>query len=178
MWLCAWITVKDMRNKILSILLLGIFLLNGCGSNDEQKNAGRETSSKGYVFETNDMTIAVDMDMSTIAEKLGDTENYFEEPSCAAQGTAQIYTYSSFEITTYPDGDKDLIASIVLKDDNVSTVEGVDLSMTKEDIISAYGSDYKEKGKSLEYEKDGMTLCLIMDGSNISSIEYDSSALN
>lgn len=101
-----------------------------------------------------------------------------EEPSCAAQGIAKLYTYSSYEIDTYPDGDRDLIASIILKDDNVATSEGVDLSMTRADVVEAYGEDYEEAEGCITYTKDGMKLKFILDGENLASIEYNSSVLD
>ena len=120
----------------------------------------------------------VDQDMAEIADQLGEPDSYYEEPSCAAQGIAKIYTYPGFEIETYPDGEKDLIACVVLKDDSVATPEGIDLSMTKEDILKAYGSDYEESGNGMVYEKDGTKLCFIMEGDDIASIEYNSPVLN
>lgn len=144
----------------------------------EDKEADNTGGNAGYVFESNGTEIVVDMDMSAVADKLGEPVNYYEEPSCAAQGIAKIYTYSGFEIETYPDGDSDLIACVVLKDDSVATPEGVDLSMTKEEIIVAYGSDYEESETSMVYEKNGTKLCFILDGEDIASIEYDSPVLN
>lgn len=182
---------------MMSICMMSAVALTGCGdssaangndentgngstgSTDTDKNGTNEAgSTKGYVFESNGVKISVDADMAPIAEALGEPEGYFEEPSCAAQGTARLYTYSGFEIDTYPDGDKDLIACIILKDDTVATPEGVDLSMTKEKVIEVYGEDYEETEGKIAYEKDGMKLCFILEGDYIVSIEYDSAVLN
>lgn len=152
---------------------------NGVSTDAAQESEiGEADGETGYVFESNGVKIAVDMDMSAIADQLGEPDSYFEQPSCAAEGIAKIYTYSGFVIQTYPDGDRDLIACIILKDDSVATPEGIDLSMTKDDIIAAYGSDYEETDRSLVYEQGGGKLCFIMDGYNIASIEYDSPVLN
>lgn len=147
---------------------------------EEAENVETEETEtdKGYVFVCNGVEIVVDTDMNDVVEQLGEPNSYFEEPSCAAQGIAKIYTYSSFQIETYPDGDRDLIACIILKDDNVATPEGIDLSMTKDDILAAYGSDYEATETSMVYEKNGTKLCFILDGDSIASIEYDSPILN
>lgn len=187
---------------MISICVMCVCVLNGCGKSATESSAdpakvesvetkedsaaedaqtedsGENSGSAGYAFVSGGTEIVVDMDMSTIEDKLGEPANYYEEPSCAAQGIAKIYTYSGFQIETYPDGDKDLIACVVLKDDSVATPEGVDLSMTKDDIISIYGSDYEESGTSMVYEKNGTKLCFILDGEDIASIEYDSPVLN
>lgn len=184
--------------KIITMVVCTVMfatVLTGCGSYDEPKTetdaketteqeekdndtAKEESSEKGYVFEVNGVKVAVDADMEPIAEALGEPDSYFEEPSCAAQGIAKLYTYSSFEIDTYPDGDKDLVACVILKDDNVTTLEGVDLSMTKAEVIEVYGENYEETEGRIAYEKDGMKLCFILDGENIAAIEYNSAVLN
>lgn len=178
---------KKLFVVMLSVCMAGAIALAGCGSQPVEKDGnaadegGTENQSssggKGYVFKANGVEIAMDMDMSTIEDKLGEPASYFEEPSCAAQGTARLFTYSGFEVDTYPDGDKDLVACVILKDDTVATPEGVDLSKTKADVIAAYGEDYTENGTALEYEKDGMTLSFILDGDNIAAIEYNSSVM-
>lgn len=152
----------------------------GAAEAKSEESAGSEDAKAGvgYVFESNGVELAADMDMSELADKLGEPANYYEEPSCAAQGIAKIYTYPGFEIETYPDGEKDLIARITLKDDSVSTPEGVDLSMTEDDILAAYGADCEETETSMVYEKGGKKLCFILDGEDIASIEYNSPVLN
>lgn len=145
---------------------------------EQIKSEEKATVKTGYVFESGGVEIAVDMDMSGILDQLGEPNSSYEQPSCAAQGIARIYTWPGFEIETYPDGDVDRIACIVLKDDSVATPEGIDLSMDKEDIIAAYGSDYEESETGMVYEKDGRKLCFILEDGGISSIEYDSPVLN
>lgn len=181
--------------KLLSVLCLVLILgLTGCGSDTSDtsqngKDEGVETSeetkqqsnnslSEGYLFEANGVTIGVDMDMEPIAKALGEPESVFEEPSCAAQGTAYLYTYPGFQVNTYPDGDTNLVGTIILKDDTVATPEGIDLSKTKEDVIAVYGNDYDGTDRMISYEKDGMKLNFIFDGDNIASIEYNSSVMN
>ncbi len=171
---------------VLLIVLMTAALFAGCGSegtkesgNKEQQNDQKVNgTAKGYVFETKGTKIAVDTDMALIAEALGEPAKYFEEPSCAAQGIAKLYTYSGFTVETYPDGDKDLVACVILKDDTVATAEGVDLSMTKDKVIEVYGNDYQETEGRIAFEKDGMKLCFILDGDNIAAIEYNSSVLD
>lgn len=195
---------RGVKNTLACVCVLGMCMLAGCGSDGATQadsnvtDSSVETSTEntaaddavaddaaadaeiasGFVFESNGVEIAVDMDMSSIVDALGEPDSYFEQPSCAAQGIAKIYTYSGFQIETYPDGEQDLIASIILKDDSVSTPEGIDLSMTKDDIIAAYGSDYQETDKSITYENNGTKLCFILNGEDIASIEYDSPVLN
>lgn len=137
-----------------------------------------ENSVTGYVFDVNGVTVKVDMDMDELAPQLGESKSIFEAPSCAGEGISYIYNFTSYEIETYPAADgKNRIGFIVLKDDTVATVEGIDLSMTKEDVILIYGEDYEENGSQITYEKDGTKLNFIYEGENIISIEYVSAVI-
>lgn len=127
----------------------------------------------GYYFTVNGVSIQTDMDMDEIAEKLGECKEVFEAPSCAGEGISYLYNYISYGIETYPAQDgTNKIGYITLKDDTVATAEGVDLSMTKVDVILVYGEDYDAAGNQITYEKDGTKLNFIFDGDNIESIEY------
>lgn len=159
--------------------------LIGCGSSDDVKvidgNAKTETASEvdetaaaGYVFSYKGTEIPVDADFAPILEALGDPGNYFESPSCAAQGIGKHYTYNDFEVETYPDGDVDRVLYVMLKSDAVSTAEGVNTSSTKEDIIAVYGEPTEEVTGSLIYEMPEMKLKFLFSDGVMVSIEYDS----
>lgn len=194
---------KKWRCRELFILLIAL-VLTGCGSKspsavsnsaevqetieeiteaepeetEKPEATGWEETEIGYLFIYNDITIGVDMEIEPIVEALGEPISVFEQPSCAAQGTAYLYSYSGFYINTYPDGDSNYIEYILFRDDTVSTPEGVDMSQTKEDIIAVYGEEYTEDNNRITYEKGNMTLNFILEGDNIVSIEYDSRAIN
>lgn len=189
---------KRLVTGFLAVSMIAVLGLTGCGSKDKDKeeqnsaaeqetdtDVSEDTSRKpaaaggsGYVFETDGITISVDSDMAPIADALGEPKSIFEEPSCAAQGTAYLYSYPGFEINTYPDGEDNYVGYISLKDDTVATPEGIDLSKTRDDVIKAYGEDYEGDDKKITYEKGGMTLNFIFSGDDIESIEYTSSVLN
>ena len=175
-----------MKNKILGMILVATLAISmvACGSqssdtkviegssaNTENTEAQAET---GYVFSYNGIDIPVDADVAPIIEELGEANSYFESPSCAADGIGKLYTYSDFEIQTYPEGDQDLVLYVLLRTDNVATAEGIDLSSSREDIVAAYGEPTSEATGSMTYEKDGVSLVFIFDGDSLISIEYDS----
>lgn len=182
---------KRNSRRSAAALLLGLCMVMAlgfaaCGDSKEAGSGSAQTGKEqdsgskadaGYTFKANGVTMSVDMDMADIEGELGEPASTFEEPSCAAQGTAYIYTYSGFQITTYPDGEKNLIGYITLKDDTVATPEGIDLSRTKDDVIAAYGEDYTGDDRQLSYKKGEMTLNFIFDGDSLASIEYASSVM-
>lgn len=161
--------VKKMLAAVLSVSMLSVLALTGCGSDD---GADKKAAEKAYVFEADGVKVAVDTDAAAVVDKLGEPDGYFEEPSCAGQGMTKIYTYAGFQISTYEEGKKDLIERIVLMDDTVATAEGVDLSMTKDDVTKAYGEDYTGTDNKLVYQAGDMTLNFVLDGDAVISIEY------
>ncbi len=148
------------------------------GENGQAQEPQTETEHKGYVFVVRDVTLEVDGDAAPVVEALGEPASYFEAASCAFEGLDKIYTYNGFEIDTYPMQDKDLISSIVLKDDSVMTAEGICIGDSLEKLQQAYGSEAAEEGGMLVYGRDGMKLCFILQGENIISIEYRSTVLD
>lgn len=190
-----------MKKKVKAVLVMVLsltaaFWLIGCGSkvqddtNDAQVKSEvitetdttaeqePEAANDGYLFDVNGVAVGADMDMDALAPSLGEAKSVFEAPSCAGQGVAYVYDFGAFEIETYPaEGGKNLIAYITLKDDTVATPEGIDLSMTKADIISAYGEAYTEYDNGLTYKKGNMKLNFILDGDSIVSVEYVSAVI-
>lgn len=191
------------KNKILygAVAILIAISICGCGGSegDDAKNQGNSNSnvenmgdssanagnpagnmgegntSGGYSFEVNNVVIGVDMDMDELVDKLVEAKSVYEVPSCAGDGVDYIYEFGAYEIETYPAVDgKNRIGRITLWDDTVSTTEGIDLSMTKADVIRIYGEDYEEAGAQIVYTKNGTILKFVFDGDNIISIEYNS----
>ena len=138
-------------------------------------------SGKGYTFVYQGVTVEIDADAAPILDQLGEPVSYFEAASCAFDGLDKMYTYHGFELDTYPDGDKDYVSGVILKDDSVLTAEGIGIGDTREELEQAYpgegaGAGQEENGM-LVYEKDGMKLCFILQEDEIISIEYRSTVL-
>ena len=93
-----------------------------------------------------------------------------------SEGIDKTYTYSGFELDTYPQGEVDHISAVVFKDDSVATAEGICIGDTREKLEEAYGAG-TEEGGMLVYAKDGMKLCFILQGDEVVSIEYRSTVL-
>ncbi len=191
--------------KLTLGLLTGLLMISiaGCSSDTKviSKESGAETSavsasednnnveatteggaaveaSVRYVFTYKGTEIFADQDANSVVQKIDETPSYFEEPSCAADGMSKYYTYSDFEIITYPDGDNDLIGCISLSTDNVATPEGIDLSKTKSDVITAYGDNYTEVPGGISYTDGTTILTFFFDtDENISSIRYTSTIM-
>lgn len=180
------------RFLLLALTILMVVTLCACGGNADPassstpgtpgESSGSNTAANGYVLEVDGsngkVTLAADMDFSTVADALGEPVNYFEAPSCAFQGIDKIYTYSHFEVHTYPDGSADRISMILLLDDLISTPEGISIGATQADMEAAYGTGYTASSGAYTYAKDNMRLTFLITDGSISSIEYDSLALD
>lgn len=145
---------------------------------DAGKDAGDADELKGYVFTADGIDMAMDMEMEDVLAKLGEPVSYFEAASCAFQGLDKVYTYNHYEIDTYPDGEEDRISSIILKDDLIATPEGLSIGMTKADMENAYGTGYETNGNMCVYTKDGMHLSILVENDAVTSIQYNSAALD
>lgn len=192
-----------MKKVLAMTMAAALFLLAGCGDSERvisgevvnvttgsqiQEEAGEQeglqpssqqeqtTAVKGYVFVTGGVTVEMDGDMAPVLAALGEPASYFEAASCAFEGLDKIYTYNGFEIDTYPARDTDLVSAVILKDDSVTTAEGICIGDSLEKLLAAYGEGNRENGM-LVYEKDDMKLCFILQDDSVISIEYRSTAL-
>ena len=189
--------------KKLVLVLMFALAVTGCGKEKDENNTqptpveqqgnqnadtndgttGETTNNKGselkgYVFEYNGVKIGMDMEAAPIIAALGEPASYFEAPSCAFEGLDKTYSYGSFELDTYEQNGKDYISGIFFCDDLIETPEGVCLFETKADMVAAYGENFVEEFGMLVYEKEGMKLKFILEGDEITSIEYASTVLD
>lgn len=194
-----------MRKRAAVLILSAALLLAGCGNDakviegevktsggenseetaqaggeetPEEAAAGQEAAHKGYVFIYNDIVMEMDAEASAVLEQLGEANSYFEAPSCAFEGIDKMYTYGSFELDTYPTGDKDYISAVIFKDDTITTPEGVGIGDSREKLTEAYGDGGAEEAGMIVYRKDDMKLCFIIQDDSIASIEYRSTVLD
>lgn len=176
--------------KKIILFIIVAMLLVGCGTKDETKDiqdnnnpvqedkksedqtANTEKEPSGYAFGYNDVSIHMNTDVVPVIDALGESLHYFEAESCAFKGLDKTYSYPGFEITTYPLDGKDYISAIDLKDDTVSTPEGVYLGATVDDMIAAYGEDYIGSSGSYTYTKDDSKIQFITMEDDIIGITY------
>ena len=166
---------------LISTVALSAMLVACGGSSEDKKenNSGTkvEDTSKGevsgnFMYTANDVDIMMHEKADKIIEALGEETDYFESASCAFEGLDKIYTYSGFEVLTYEKDGVDYIAGVTLMDDTVSTTEGVSLFQSKEDMIAAYGEDFKEVEGIYTYKKGESQISFMIKDGQISQIEY------
>ena len=104
---------------------------------------------------------------------LPEANDMFEVPSCAIEGTDNVYSYDSFELTAYDDGTGEVVYSIYLIDFETPTEEGLYLGDDRATVESIYGTDYEDNDGELVYTKGDTQLRILIDEDDVVvSIEY------
>lgn len=121
-----------------------------------------------FVYEGVEITPAALFDASALPE----ADFTYEVPSCALEGTDNVYSYGVIEVTAYSDGENEYVYSIYLADPNQSTPEGLYLGDSTERVTELYGENYEENGTERVYTKGNTLLCIILNDGYVFSIEY------
>lgn len=162
--------------KKILIALLAVVMLSGCGGSDNTDPNDNTVDNKNevtYYFEVNDAKVYMNQDFSEVYDSLGQEQSKFTSPSCAFEGQEDnVYTYASYQLITYTNNNKEYIYSITLKDDTVSTKEGIYLGSVKNDIINVYGKNYSESNGSLTYKGKDMTIEFLLENDAVTQITY------
>lgn len=106
------------------------------------------------------------------AAALGTAASVFQVPSCAIDGTDNVYNYETFEVTAFDDGSGEVIYSVLFIDPNLTTAEGLALGDSAAKAVELYGEDYTEEGTARIYTRNNTQLYLILQNDAIISIEY------
>ena len=158
--------------KTVALILALLMLVALCACASAENDGGK--THEAYVFKKGSVEIAIDADLAPIVEKLGDYIYYDEAPSCAHEGKSKYYTYAGIDIESYPKDGKDLVYMVALIDDTVSTVEGLRVGDSREDVIEIYGEPETDSERSLLYKAEGLYLHVVMTnkGKTVSQIQY------
>ena len=105
-------------------------------------------------------------------EVLPEAASVYTVPSCAIEGTDNVYNYETFEITAYNDGTGEVIYSIYIIDPNITTPEGLALGDGLDRVVEIYGDSYVVSGTAYDYSSKGTMLSIIVQGDTVASVEY------
>lgn len=176
--------------KLIAILLAAMLMVSlaACGAEEEPnedlvitrgaegneetvtQEEAPETDGGVYVFvaEGVELIPGAAFDPSV----LGEPASVYEVPSCAIEGTDNVYSYGAYEITAYDDGTGEVIYSIYLADPSVVTPEGLAVSDDGAKVLELYGETYTEEGTSWIYTSGNTQLIVILQNDVVISIEY------
>lgn len=103
---------------------------------------------------------------------LPEADSMYSAPSCAIQGTDNLYSYGAFELTAFDDGTTETIYSVYLMDPAVATAEGLKVSDPVSSITALYGENYSLEGAAYVYTYGDMLLSIVTQNDAVLSIEY------
>jgi hypothetical protein len=106
------------------------------------------------------------------ASALPEATSTYTVPSCALEGTDNVYNYDAFEVTAYNEGKGEFIYSIYFIDPNLTTPEGLALGDSLDKAISLYGDGYTQEDSAYTYVGGNTMLVIILQNDAIASIEY------
>lgn len=106
------------------------------------------------------------------ASRLPEPESVYTVPSCAFQGTDNVYNYGALEVTAYDAGGGERIYSVYFLDPNLKTAEGLAQGDAVDTLTQLYGADYTLSGTAYVYTRGTTQLRVIVQGDTVISIEY------
>lgn len=106
------------------------------------------------------------------ASALPEPASTYTVPSCALEGTDNVYNYETFEVTAYDEGKGEFIYSVYILDPNLTTPEGLALGDTLDKVTALYGDGYTQESTSYTYTAGNTMLVIILQNDTIASIEY------
>lgn len=165
------------KSKYLILVIIGMLTLvtlAGCGSKSNENKVVQSTSNiESEKFEMKYENIEITPGMVFDKNKLNEEVKVSEIPSCAFDGTDNVYTLSNLEITVANIDGEDRVYSVYFLDDEVETNEGVKITDSKQKMIDKYGNNYEQRlGNQFTYTKGNVELTFIIENEIITSIEY------
>ena len=188
--------------RVLAILLTIALLtvLVGCDKKEQPKDTQAQTTAAPAVETTNapeeETTVApeettapeqvVDEDVFSFTYQgvalvpgnafdsaaLPEAESVYQVPSCAIEGTDNVYSYGDIEVTAFNDGSGEVIYSVYIVDANTPTAEGLYIGDMLDQVIAVYGEDYTQENGQVTYQKGNTLLVIILDGDYVASIDF------
>ncbi len=170
MLLCFTACGPEQPNDVPQITMGEQTNTNENQNNDPKETTGEAVTGEPFAFTLNNVKLIPGDAFD--ASKLPEAASTYEVPSCALEGTDNVYNYETFEVTAFNDGKSEYIYSIFLIDPNLTTPEGLALGDTLDKAVDLYGSDYTNEDTAYIYESADTQLILILQDGSIISIEY------
>ena len=176
--------------KLIAMMALAVlvFALAACGSEAEpaedlvitRSTEAAETAEaaqpveaadeKVYSFIAEGVELVPGADFDPAA--LPEAASVYTVPSCAIEGTDNVYNYETFEVTAFDYGSGELIYLIYIIDPNITTPEGLALGDSLDRMLELYGDAYERAGSAYEYSGGNTLLSIIIQNDVVASIEY------
>ena len=125
-----------------------------------------------FSFSLGDAIIEMDQNMVDVIEMLGTPMGEFVIPSCAFDGYDRVFSFPGIQIHTYPLGDDDFVHTISLRDDTVTTKNGIFLGRSFVDVKEAYGDEFTQEYGMVTFTRGQTTLSFLIENNMVIAITY------
>ena len=169
MLLCFTACNQEQPNDVPQITM-GAQTNNNVENQNTAETTGEAVTGEPFAFTWNNVKLIPGAAFD--ASKLPEATSTYEVPSCALEGTDNVYNYDTFEVTAYNEGKGEYIYSIYLIDPNLTTPEGLALGDDLAKAVSLYGDNYTQEDTAYIYESAKTQLVLLLQDDAIVSIEY------
>ena len=179
-----------MRKYIILLLIL-LLCMTGCGRNEVDPELVITCAPREEALPEATQSAAengpepVDLELVFLAEAvelvpgapfdstvLPAPDSLYQVPSCAIEGTDNLYNYGTFELTAFNDGTGEVIYSILLLTPDVTTPEGLALGDEGAKVTELYGTAFTQEGTARVYTDESAKLYVIVQNDTVASIEY------
>ena len=170
------------------VMVLCITACGGSGNADAEIGGGGAQSGSVDMGETKEETKEETVDEGVFsftyegvelvpgaafdASVLPEADSVFTVPSCAIEGTDNVYSYGTFEVTAYDEGNGEHIYSIYFVDANITTNEGLAVGDTKDKVIEIYGDNFTDNNGECTYKKGDTLLVIVFQNDTVLSIDF------
>lgn len=175
-----------------AIALTSAFSLAGCGSSDDKKTTSateaaettKQESTEAQqsagvipesdtVFKYNGYSIELNSSIEDMIANLGEANSVDSQLSCHGEGEDKTYTYDNFVVNSYPLDGKDYVMEVLITTAGVPTAKGIEVGSSADDVVAAYGSEYKEIGVYYAYDaNEKKSLRFLMEDGTVKEIDY------
>ena len=135
-------------------------------------NVGGNNNTAKPIFVYNGVKIEMNASADEVIAALGEPVSTYEQPSCAFQGNDIYYNYGSIEVSVYENNGERHIYSVFVKDDLVSTPEGLSIGSSESDAFAIYGEDSRTQSGNIIYHGNGADVTITFMDGKVASIEY------
>lgn len=151
---------KFNRFLVLFAALVAVLTLSACGDtpavvDGESSTTPTETTAAPqpteppavYGLTVGETLLYPGADPAAVLPAVGEPIDSLEAPSCVHDGMDRVYYYAGYEINTQPTAaGGEVIVSIYLSDDSITTDEGLRIGDKAEKVVQLYGEATPEGG--------------------------------
>lgn len=156
-----------MKRFMIVFCLIGL-MVSGCSGQASSPKMG-EVTAEDFQITLNERKLNLNAVFST--GYYGESLSYYEAESCGFAGLDKIYTYTDYEIYTYPVNAKDQVLEIKFLE-NTKTSKKIGVGSTLADVKKVYGEKGVETGNLLEYTFDHSVLSMLLDNGRVSELSF------